>query len=142
MALPCIDPIDPRSLYTWSHCAWLVSGCTALLIFVAQAITFTVLPSVICYDPVLLGFLGVYAGCSLFSLQIHAWAHCTKDKLPLLLMAPLKHPAQNCSPYDTNYYCMVTRRWNMKQDFGQVQIFYCTGGDYFLYAWSASEILE
>ncbi|KAL6553407.1 hypothetical protein OROGR_007249 [Orobanche gracilis] len=33
-------------------------------------------------DPVLLGFLGVFAGCSMFSIKFHAWAHLPRRSFP------------------------------------------------------------
>ncbi|KAL2472988.1 Fatty acid desaturase 4 [Forsythia ovata] len=91
----------------------------------ARVLTFMVLPIVLlCSDPVLLGFVGVFAGFILFTLQIHAWAHCAKDKLPPLVVAlqdcriivkSSKHAAHHRPPYNSNY-CIVSGMWDMLLD--------------------------
>ncbi|KAL2472990.1 Fatty acid desaturase 4 [Forsythia ovata] len=88
----------------------------------ARAVTFTVLPlDLICNDnAVLHGFVGVCLGCIMFSQQFHAWAHCTKSKLPAavvalqdagILVSRSQHAAHHRSPYNNNY-CIVSGVWN------------------------------
>lgn len=91
----------------------------------ARAITFTVLPvDLICNDPILLGFVGICAGCIMFSQQFHAWAHSTKSKLhPLVvalqdagvLVSRSMHAAHHRTPYNNNY-CIVSGIWNQFLD--------------------------
>lgn len=87
----------------------------------ARVITFTVLPiDLICNDPVLNGFVGLFSGCIMFSQQFHAWAHGTKSRLPPLVVAlqdagvlvgRAQHGAHHRPPYDNNY-CIVSGVWN------------------------------
>ncbi|KAK4398508.1 Fatty acid desaturase 4, chloroplastic [Sesamum angolense] len=87
----------------------------------ARAVTFTVLPiNLLCDDPVLLGFVGVCAGCIMFSQQFHAWAHTTKSRLPGVVVAlqdggvlvsRTQHSAHHRAPYNNNY-CIVSGVWN------------------------------
>ncbi|KAF8079769.1 hypothetical protein N665_1002s0019 [Sinapis alba] len=54
----------------------------------ARGITFTVLPLVIaCNDPVVHGFVSMFAFCILLCQQFHAWAHGSKSSLPPLVVA-------------------------------------------------------
>ncbi|KAL2523689.1 Fatty acid desaturase 4 [Abeliophyllum distichum] len=88
----------------------------------ARAVTFTVIPlDLICNDnAVLHGFVGVCSGCIMFSQQFHAWAHCTKSKLPAavvalqdagILVSRSQHAAHHRPPYNNNY-CIVSGVWN------------------------------
>ncbi|KAL0443389.1 UNVERIFIED_CONTAM: Fatty acid desaturase 4, chloroplastic [Sesamum latifolium] len=87
----------------------------------ARAVTFTVLPiNLLCDDAVLLGFVGVCAGCIMFSQQFHAWAHTTKSRLPGVVVAlqdggvlvsRMQHAAHHRAPYNNNY-CIVSGVWN------------------------------
>ncbi|XP_015898288.4 fatty acid desaturase 4, chloroplastic [Ziziphus jujuba] len=87
----------------------------------ARAVTFTVLPfDLFCDNPTILGFVGVWSGFVMFSQQIHAWAHGTKNQLPQLVVAlqdlgllvsPWQHAAHHRPPYNNNY-CIVSGVWN------------------------------
>ncbi|KAL6538386.1 hypothetical protein OROGR_012374 [Orobanche gracilis] len=71
-------------------------------------------------DPVLLGFVGVFAGCSMFSIKFHAWAHLPRKKLPplaaalqdagILIRMP-QHMPHHRPPYNSTY-CTVSGFWN------------------------------
>ncbi|XP_054808673.1 fatty acid desaturase 4, chloroplastic-like [Prosopis cineraria] len=87
----------------------------------ACGVTLTVLPIVlVCNDLKLLGFVGVCSACIMFSLQIHAWAHRTKSRLPRLVVAlqdagvlvsQSKHAGHHRPPYNSNY-CILSGAWN------------------------------
>ncbi|XP_057433360.1 fatty acid desaturase 4, chloroplastic-like [Lotus japonicus] len=87
----------------------------------ARVVTFTVLPiAILCHDPVVQGFVALFAGCIMFSQQFHAWAHGTKSRLPPLVVAlqeagvlvsRSQHAAHHRPPYDNNY-CIVSGVWN------------------------------
>ena len=87
----------------------------------ARAVTFTVLPmDLASNDPIFLAFVGVCAGCIMFSQQFHAWAHTTKSRLPALvialqdmglLLSRSQHADHHRSPYNNNY-CIVSGVWN------------------------------
>ncbi|XP_028797308.1 fatty acid desaturase 4, chloroplastic [Neltuma alba] len=87
----------------------------------ARAVTFPVLPiGLVCNDPTLLGFVGVFSGCIMFSQQFHAWAHGTKSRLPPIVVAlqdagvlvsRSQHGAHHRPPYNDNY-CIVSGAWN------------------------------
>ncbi|KAK1582526.1 hypothetical protein Q3G72_015947 [Acer saccharum] len=54
----------------------------------ARATTSIMLPvNILCNDPIVHGFVSVWLGCLMFSQQFHVWAHCPKNKLPLLVVA-------------------------------------------------------
>ncbi|XP_010533383.1 PREDICTED: fatty acid desaturase 4, chloroplastic-like [Tarenaya hassleriana] len=86
-----------------------------------RVIAFAVLPlDLACDDPVLHGFVSVFAFCIMFSQQFHAWAHSTKSKLPRLVVAlqdmgvlvsRSQHAAHHRPPYNNNY-CIVSGVWN------------------------------
>lgn len=71
-------------------------------------------------DAVLLAFVGVFAGCVMFTQQFHAWAHTPKGKLPPLLaalqdagiMLPRAHHAAHHRPPFDGTYCTVSGVWN------------------------------
>lgn len=87
----------------------------------ARVVTFTVLPiALLCHDPIVQGFVGMFSGCIMFSQQFHAWAHGTKSRLPPLVVAlqhagvlvsRSQHAAHHRSPYNNNY-CIVSGVWN------------------------------
>ncbi|KAK6946882.1 Lipid desaturase domain [Dillenia turbinata] len=91
----------------------------------ARAVTFVVLPiDFLCNDPIFSTFAGVCSGCIMFSQQFHAWAHCTKSKLPWLVVAlqdlgilvsRSQHAAHHRPPYNNNY-CIVSGVWNQFLD--------------------------
>ncbi|XP_016466208.1 fatty acid desaturase 4, chloroplastic-like [Nicotiana tabacum] len=95
----------------------------------ARAVTFTVLPiDLLCNDSVVLGFVGVFSGCIMFSQQFHSWAHGTKSKLPPLVVAlqdagilvsRSQHAAHHRPPYNNNY-CIVSGAWNEYLDRSKV----------------------
>ncbi|KAK6132888.1 hypothetical protein DH2020_033368 [Rehmannia glutinosa] len=75
-------------------------------------------------DPVLLGFVGVFAGCSMFSIKFHAWAHVPRKRLPAvvaalqdagILMRLSQHAPHHRPPYNSNY-CTVSGIWNRVLD--------------------------
>lgn len=87
----------------------------------ARATMFVVIPlDLAIADPVVHAFVGVCAGCIMFSQQFHAWAHGTKSRLPPmvvalqdagLLISRTKHGAHHRAPFDNNY-CIVSGVWN------------------------------
>ncbi|KAK7267778.1 hypothetical protein RIF29_20457 [Crotalaria pallida] len=87
----------------------------------ARAVTFTVLPiDLVCHNPTVQAFVGMFAGCIMFSQQFHAWAHGTKSRLPALVVAlqeagvlvsRSQHGAHHRPPYNNNY-CIVSGVWN------------------------------
>ncbi|PIA24738.1 hypothetical protein AQUCO_54900001v1 [Aquilegia coerulea] len=87
----------------------------------AQATVFVLLPIDFANnDPILHAFVGSFFGWFMCSLQIHAWAHTEKDRLPRLvvvlqeigvLASPAKHALHHRPPYN-NSYCMVSGVWN------------------------------
>ncbi|MCD7472380.1 Fatty acid desaturase 4, chloroplastic [Datura stramonium] len=91
----------------------------------ARAVTFTVLPiDLLCNDPAILCFVGVFSGCIMFSQQFHSWAHGTKSKLPSIVLAlqdagilvsRSQHAAHHRPPYNNNY-CIVSGAWNQILD--------------------------
>ncbi|GAB4830029.1 Fatty acid desaturase 4, chloroplastic [Ancistrocladus abbreviatus] len=95
----------------------------------ARAVTFTVLPiNLECNDPTLLGFVGMFSGCIMFSQQFHSWAHSTKSKLPPIVVAlqdlgvlvsRSQHAAHHRPPYNNNY-CIVSGVWNKFLDENKV----------------------
>ncbi|XP_042479349.1 fatty acid desaturase 4, chloroplastic-like [Macadamia integrifolia] len=86
----------------------------------ARALAFVVVPiDFVSKDMVVHAFVGVYFGCIMFSLQIHAWAHGTKSRLPPLVVAlqdasvlisPSQHDHHH--PPHNNSYCSVSGVWN------------------------------
>ncbi|KAL2247611.1 UNVERIFIED_CONTAM: Fatty acid desaturase 4, chloroplastic [Sesamum indicum] len=69
-----------------------------------------------CNDPFLLGCMGVFSSCMMFSQQFHAWSHTPKWKLPPLVVAlqgagiilgRAEHAAHHRPPYNSNY-CIVS----------------------------------
>lgn len=91
----------------------------------ARATTFVVIPMDFAIgDTVVHAFVGVCAGCIMFSQQFHAWAHATKSRLPPavltlqdagLLISGVKHGAHHRAPYNNNY-CIVSGVWNQFLD--------------------------
>ena len=87
----------------------------------ARMVTFVVLPiDLVFHDPIVQSFVGVCAGCIMFSQQFHAWAHGTKSRLPSLVVAlqdggvlvsRSQHGAHHRPPYNNNY-CIVSGVWN------------------------------
>ncbi|CAI0379932.1 unnamed protein product [Linum tenue] len=87
----------------------------------ARVVAFSVLPvELVCSDPVVLGFVGMFSGCIMFSQQFHAWAHSTKSKLPAavvalqdagVLVSRGQHADHHRPPYNNNY-CIVSGIWN------------------------------
>lgn len=87
----------------------------------ARAVTFAVFPlELVINEPSLLGFVGMFSGCIMFSQQFHAWAHGTKSRLPPLVVAlqeagvlvsRSQHAAHHRPPYNNNY-CIVSGMWN------------------------------
>lgn len=92
---------------------------------VARVVGFAVLPvDLLSDDPVLLAFVGICAGCIMFSQQFHAWAHTTKSRLPPVVVAlqdggvlvsRSQHAAHHRAPYNNNY-CIVSGVWNEALD--------------------------
>nr|VDD55462.1 unnamed protein product [Brassica oleracea] len=88
----------------------------------ARGITFTVLPLVLaCNDPVVHGFVSMFAFCILFCQQCHAWAHERKSKLPPLVVAfqdmgllLSRRQHVNHHRHHRTYmsYCIVSGVWN------------------------------
>jgi ubiquitin-conjugating enzyme E2 variant len=87
----------------------------------ARGVTFVVLPiDLVFHDPLVQSFVAVCAGCIMFSQQFHAWAHGTKSRLPLLVVAlqeggvlvsRSQHSVHHRPPYN-NGYCIVSGVWN------------------------------
>jgi ubiquitin-conjugating enzyme E2 variant len=87
----------------------------------ARGVTFVVLPiDLVFHDPLVQSFVVVCAGCIMFSQQFHAWAHGTKSRLPLLVVAlqeggvlvsRSQHSVHHRPPYN-NGYCIVSGVWN------------------------------
>ncbi|XP_075482562.1 fatty acid desaturase 4, chloroplastic-like [Primulina tabacum] len=87
----------------------------------AAWVTAAVLPvNIMSHDPVLLGFVVVFAGGIMFSQLFHAWAHTLKGKLPPLVVAlqdmgvivgRAQHAAHHRPPYNGNY-CILSGVWN------------------------------
>lgn len=84
--------------------------------------TWIVLPyNLFCYNqPVVMGFIGVFSGCLMFSQKFHAWAHESRSKLPRivvalqdtgLLISRSQHTLHHRPPYN-NTYCIVSGVWN------------------------------
>ncbi|XP_073154127.1 fatty acid desaturase 4, chloroplastic-like [Henckelia pumila] len=76
--------------------------------------------NIVSRDPVLLGFVAVFAGGIMFSQLFHAWAHTPKGKLPPLAAALQdvgiivgrgQHAAHHKPPYNGNY-CILSGLWN------------------------------
>ncbi|XP_059290961.1 fatty acid desaturase 4, chloroplastic-like [Lycium ferocissimum] len=90
-----------------------------------RGVTFTVLPiNLLCNNHTILAFVGVFSGCVMFSQQFHSWAHGTKSKLPLIVLAlqdagillsRSQHAAHHRPPYNKNY-CIVSGLWNQYLD--------------------------
>ncbi|KAL3639956.1 hypothetical protein CASFOL_014924 [Castilleja foliolosa] len=116
---------------------------TAGIVYTLAAITTaTVTPfNLFSDDPVLLGFVAVFAGCSMFSIKFHAWAHLPRKRLPLLaaalqsagiLMRLSQHMPHHRPPYNSSY-CTVSGIWNRVLDEwklfagAEAAIFYLTG---------------
>ena len=88
----------------------------------ARGITFTVLPLVLaCNDPVVHGFVSMFAFCILLCQQCHAWAHERKSKLPPLVVAfqdmgllLSRRQHVNHHRHHRTYmsYCIVSGVWN------------------------------
>ncbi|XP_071694332.1 fatty acid desaturase 4, chloroplastic-like [Rutidosis leptorrhynchoides] len=85
-------------------------------------VTFLVLPMDFMYhdQPLFMGFVGMASGCLMFSQQFHAWAHETKNKLPVIvvvlqdigvLLSRSQHVAHHKRPFNNNY-CIVSGVWN------------------------------
>ncbi|XP_057795341.1 fatty acid desaturase 4, chloroplastic-like [Salvia miltiorrhiza] len=91
----------------------------------AAAVTAVVTPiNLLCSDPVFLLFVGVFAGCVMFSQQFHAWAHTPKGRLPTLvamlqdagiILRRADHAAHHRPPFN-NSYCIVSGVWNRVLD--------------------------
>nr|UDV78663.1 fatty acid desaturase 4.1 [Perilla frutescens] len=91
----------------------------------AAAVTVAAIPiNVLCNEPVLLLFVGVFSACIIFSQQFHAWAHTPKGKLPPLVVAlqdagiilrQAEHAAHHRPPFNSNY-CIVSGIWNRALD--------------------------
>ncbi|CAN1172145.1 Fatty acid desaturase 4, chloroplastic [Linum perenne] len=87
----------------------------------ARVVAFSVIPvELVCNNPSILGFVGMFSGCIMFSQQFHAWAHSTKSKLPAVVVAlqdagvvvsRVQHAAHHRPPYNNNY-CIVSGIWN------------------------------
>ncbi|XP_057795342.1 fatty acid desaturase 4, chloroplastic-like [Salvia miltiorrhiza] len=94
----------------------------------AAAVAAVAIPiNLLCSDPVLLLFVGVFAGCVMFSQQFHAWAHTPKGRLPPLVAAiqdagiilrRADHAAHHRAPFNTNY-CIVSGVWNRVLDWSK-----------------------
>ncbi|KAJ9568060.1 hypothetical protein OSB04_004026 [Centaurea solstitialis] len=74
--------------------------------------------------PVVMGFVGMFSGGVLFGVQIHAWAHESKRKLPAISVAlqdagvvlgQSPHAAHHLPPYNGGY-CVVSGVWNRVLD--------------------------
>lgn len=105
------------------HQPWVISTQTIAYNCYIPAVgaTVTVLPvTLLSGDAVLLAFVGVFAGCVMFTQQFHAWAHTPKGKLPPLLaalqdagiMLPRAHHAAHHRPPFDGTYCTVSGVWN------------------------------
>ncbi|KAI3466238.1 hypothetical protein Pfo_022901 [Paulownia fortunei] len=100
-----------------------------ILYTLAGVVTVTVMPiNIMSNDPVFLGFVSVLAGCGMFSIKFHAWAHTPKRKLPPLVAALQeagiilrwsKHTGHHRSPHNSNY-CTVSGIWNRVLDESKV----------------------
>lgn len=87
----------------------------------ARAVMIAVIPiNILTDDAVVQAFVGVCAGCIMFSQQFHAWSHSTKSKLPPavvalqdagILLPRQMHMAHHRPPYNDNY-CIVSGVWN------------------------------
>lgn len=83
----------------------------------SQYITFLFLPiNLALNDPTLMAFVGSFSGWGLFSLQIHAWSHSTRSKLPPIvaalqdlgvILSHSKHAAHHLPPHNCKY-CTVS----------------------------------
>ncbi|CAH8361354.1 unnamed protein product [Eruca vesicaria subsp. sativa] len=88
----------------------------------ARGMTLMVLPLVLaCNDPVVHGFVSVFAFCILFCQQFHAWAHESKSKLPPLvgtfqdmglLLSRRQHVNHHKHQLTYMSYCIVSGMWN------------------------------
>ncbi|XP_059290949.1 fatty acid desaturase 4-like 1, chloroplastic [Lycium ferocissimum] len=91
----------------------------------ARAVTFIVLPiNLLCNNPTILAFMGVFSGFTMFGIQIHSWAHGTKSKLPSIvlvlqdagiILSRSNHAVHHLPPYN-NSYCTVSGLWNQYLD--------------------------
>ncbi|GKB62628.1 fatty acid desaturase 4, chloroplastic-like protein [Tanacetum coccineum] len=72
------------------------------------------------HKPVVMGFIGVFSGCIMFSQKFHAWAHESRSKLPRivvalqdagLLISRSQHAIHHRPPF-SNTYCIVSGVWN------------------------------
>ncbi|KAL6544461.1 hypothetical protein OROMI_023323 [Orobanche minor] len=116
---------------------------TARIVYTMAAVnTIVVTPFCVFSDnPVLLGFIGVFAGCSMFSIKFHIWAHLPKKKLPPLatalqaagiLIRQSQHIPHHRPPYNSTY-CTVSGICNRVLDEWKVfvgmeaALFYLTG---------------
>uniref|UniRef100_A0A7N0UB50 Lipid desaturase domain-containing protein n=1 Tax=Kalanchoe fedtschenkoi TaxID=63787 RepID=A0A7N0UB50_KALFE len=89
----------------------------------ASAVILGMLPIVILlpsHYPNCHAFCSAFSVCALFCQQFHAWAHCSKSSLPVivvalqdmgLLVSRSAHAAHHRPPYDKNY-CIVSGMWN------------------------------
>ncbi|PIM98772.1 Ubiquitin-conjugating enzyme [Handroanthus impetiginosus] len=104
------------------HPSAITKSDTAVLSYmVAGVVTVIVLPiNILSRDPVFLWFVGVSAGCGLFSLKLHAWAHTPKRKLPSVVAALQdsgiilrwsQHKAHHRPPFKSDF-CTVSGIWN------------------------------
>ncbi|KVH99123.1 fatty acid desaturase 4, chloroplastic-like [Cynara cardunculus var. scolymus] len=91
----------------------------------ARIITHVVPPmNLIWHDqPAVMGFVGMFSGGVLFAVQIHAWAHESKSKLPAMVVAlqdagvviaQSRHAAHHRS--GDSSYCIVSGVWNRVLD--------------------------
>ncbi|KAK1435633.1 hypothetical protein QVD17_01399 [Tagetes erecta] len=114
-----IDAFQYHHKWPW---AITISEFANRLHVIGRIITFTVTPLYLIFhdQPVVMGFVGVASGCIMFGVQIHAWAHGTKRKLPWIVVAlqdvgvfisPSHHAAHHQPPY-SNSYCIVSGVWN------------------------------
>ncbi|KAL0362243.1 UNVERIFIED_CONTAM: Fatty acid desaturase 4-like 1, chloroplastic [Sesamum calycinum] len=102
-----------------------------ILYTLAGVVTVAVLPiNVVSSDPIFLWFVGVFAGCGMFSLKFHAWAHTPRRKLPRVVAALQDagiilrlshHTAHHRPPYNSNY-CTVSGICNRVLDEGKVLV--------------------
>nr|UDV78677.1 fatty acid desaturase 4.2 [Perilla frutescens] len=96
-----------------------------ILYTVAEVVTTAVTPiNILSGDPIFLAFVAVFAGCGMFSLKFHAWAHTPRSKLPPLVAALQdagvllrwsEHTKHHRPPYNSDF-CTVSGIWNRVLD--------------------------
>ncbi|PIN26905.1 Ubiquitin-conjugating enzyme [Handroanthus impetiginosus] len=97
----------------------------AILHTTSRVFMIAILPiNILSNDPVLLGFVGVFAGFGIFSMKLHAWSHTPKRQLPRLvavlqdigvILRWSQHKLHHQPPFKGNY-CIVSGICNWMLD--------------------------